>query len=110
MEDPKGPVAIGDWVAMYNPMWRGNRPLPRPCQVVSIGARVKVCPLDRDGVLSNRYHLLRFDEVLARFTDREEGITHCAAALALWEEQTAIIKDIETTRDNVVLQTLRGTP
>jgi hypothetical protein len=89
-------------------MWHGNRPLPRPCKVVAIGARIKVVLLERDGEMSSSYKLLQKHEVLAVFDSKESGIKFCSAAAELWDKCNLEIRELERKRDADVLLMLRG--
>lgn len=108
---PGQPVLqVGDWVAIYHRVWKDNCPYSRPCQVISLGLKVKLSPMNPDGSLADKFFVPRYDEILHVFGSKEEGMAYCTAAFVLWQTRQTEIKKLVDARDADVLAALRRAP
>lgn len=108
---PGQPVLqVGDWVAIYHRVWKDNCPYSRPCQVISLGLKVKLSPMNPDGTLADKFFVPRYDEILHVFGSKEEGMAYCTAAFVLWQTRQDEIRKLSQARDHDVLAALRRAP
>lgn len=111
MNAPGQPVLqVGDWVAIYHRVWQHNCPYSRPCQVIALGARVKLSPMKPDGTLDPKFFVPTHAEILHVFASKEEGMAYCTAAFVLWQTRQDEIRKLSTARDRDVLAALYRAP
>lgn len=103
-------LAVGDWVAIYHRVWKDNCPYSRPCQVMALGLRVKVSPMNPDGTLAEKFFVPAYFEILQVFASKEEGMAYCTAAFVLWQTRQDEIRRLTEARDTDVLAALHRAP